>query len=143
MYKYSQVSQARLSKAHPAIQEVFNVMIKFINLGITCSLRTIEEQKELVKNKKSKTLNSKHIPLKDKGVGDEECSRAVDIVWYNDFEKKYSWNSNIYRVIGPAIIQLAKDRGYIFRWGGDWDQDGDQTDQKFMDLVHIEYIGKI
>lgn len=143
MYKYSGTSQGRLVQAHPALQEVFNVMIRFINLGITCSLRTIEEQKEMVRNKKSKTMNSKHISLKDKGLGDEECSRAIDFVWYNNHINKHSWNPLVYRVIGPAIVQVGKDMGHELRWGGDWDQDGDQTDQTFMDLVHIEYIGKI
>lgn len=143
MYKYSKISSIRLLNAHPALQEVFNRLINYVNLGVTCSLRTIEEQKKMVVDKKSKTMNSKHLSKRDRGLGDEECSRAIDFVWYNNHKKDYSWNPLVYRVIGPAIVQVAKEMGYEFRWGGDWDQDGDQTDQTFMDLVHIEYIGKV
>jgi hypothetical protein len=138
MYKFSEKSKARLAECHPDLQKLFNTIIKYINIGITCGKRTMEEQKILVAQKKSKTLNSRHISKKDKGQGDEEFSRAVDIVWYDNYTGKYCWSPTIYRVIGPAIVQVAKDMGIELRWGGDWDQDGDMNDQTFMDLVHFE-----
>ena len=33
---------------------------------------------------------------------------------------------------------IAKDMGLTLRWGGDWDRDGDLTDQDFDDLFHWE-----
>lgn len=33
---------------------------------------------------------------------------------------------------------IAKDMGLTLRWGGDWDSDGDLTDQDFDDLFHWE-----
>ena len=38
------------------------------------------------------------------------------------------------------IIQMAAEDGIIIRWGGDWDADGDLTDQTFDDLFHLEII---
>ncbi len=138
MFEFSEVSKQRLSECHPALQEIMNLIIKYVNIGITCGKRTLEQQKALVAAGKSQTMNSRHIPKSEKGTGDEQFSRAVDIVWYNNYTNKYSWHPDIYRVIGPAIVALAKARGYNIRWGGDWDQDQDYDDQNFMDLVHFE-----
>jgi len=138
MFKFSDVSKERLAMAHPALQDVFNEIINFVNIGITCSVRTVEEQKRLVADGKSQTMNSYHIPIEG-----QRYSRAVDIVWYSDFKGDYVWSSNPYRIIGPAVVELGRRKGYIIRWGGDWDRDGDQRDQSFMDLVHFEYRGKI
>ncbi len=33
---------------------------------------------------------------------------------------------------------IAKGMGLTLRWGGDWDKDGDLTDQNFDDLFHWE-----
>lgn len=37
-----------------------------------------------------------------------------------------------------VIFAAAKEEGVELRWGGDWDSDGDTTDQTFMDLCHFE-----
>ena len=36
--------------------------------------------------------------------------------------------------------QAAKFMNVSLRWGGDWDGDGDRTDQTFNDLMHWELI---
>jgi len=40
--------------------------------------------------------------------------------------------------IAGRAYQIAQQEGFRIRWGGDWDGDGDMTDQKFYDLFHIE-----
>jgi hypothetical protein len=42
--------------------------------------------------------------------------------------------------IAGRIIQMAEEDGVVIRWGGDWDSDGDLTDQNFDDLFHLEII---
>ena len=37
--------------------------------------------------------------------------------------------------------EIANDLGIILMWGGDWDRDGDLTDQTFNDLMHYEIVG--
>jgi len=34
--------------------------------------------------------------------------------------------------------EIAYQEGFSIRWGGDWDSDGDLTDQTFDDLFHLE-----
>ena len=38
--------------------------------------------------------------------------------------------------------QIAKEEGIAVRWGGDWDSDGDLSDQAFNDLYHWEELDK-
>lgn len=42
--------------------------------------------------------------------------------------------------VAGAAIQIGIDEGLILRWGGDWNQNGDTTDQKFFDLWHLEIV---
>jgi len=36
--------------------------------------------------------------------------------------------------------KIAAELGITLRWGGDWDRDGDLTDQDFDDLFHWELV---
>ncbi len=40
--------------------------------------------------------------------------------------------------IAGRIVEWGKHVGIDIRWGGDWDQDGDVTDNGFDDLYHFE-----
>ncbi len=48
------------------------------------------------------------------------------------------WASLAY--IAGQAIQIGLSEGVALRWGGDWDRDGDLTDQSFDDLFHIEIM---
>ena len=48
------------------------------------------------------------------------------------------WASLAY-VAGHAI-RIAAEQGVTLRWGGDWNRNGDLTDQKFDDLFHLEIV---
>lgn len=66
-------------------------------------------------------------------------SKAVDFQPYPYPEDdRELWASFAY-VAGVAKV-LAQARGFEIRWGGDWDQDGDLTDNNFDDLFHIEVV---
>jgi hypothetical protein len=39
-----------------------------------------------------------------------------------------------------AAIMIGKEEGVTLRWGGDWNRNGDVSDQKFDDLFHIEIV---
>jgi len=64
-------------------------------------------------------------------------SRAVDLqpYPYPDYDPKL-WGALGY--IAGRAFALAQQEGIRIRWGGDWDGDGDLTDQNFDDLFHIE-----
>ena len=66
-------------------------------------------------------------------------SLAVDLqpYPYPDYEPKL-WGALGY--IAGRAHQIAREEGFEIRWGGDWDGDGDLTDQNFDDLFHIEVL---
>lgn len=67
-----------------------------------------------------------------KGAHNYKPSRAVDFRVINNQTGKTTWDDKFYVPLG----QIAKRYGLV--WGGDWDGDGDRTDQKLMDAPHIE-----
>jgi peptidoglycan L-alanyl-D-glutamate endopeptidase CwlK len=48
------------------------------------------------------------------------------------------WASLAY--VAGAAIQIAKQKGITLRWGGDWNRNGQISDQTFHDLFHIEVV---
>lgn len=67
-------------------------------------------------------------------------SIAVDIQPYPyPQEEPRLWGALGY--IAGRAHEIAQQEGLRIRWGGDWDMDGDLTDQKFDDLFHLEIYG--
>lgn len=64
-------------------------------------------------------------------------STAVDFQPYPVPERKEKLWAALAYIAGRAI-EIGKRRGLEVRWGGDWDSDGDLTDQNFDDLYHLE-----
>ena len=64
-------------------------------------------------------------------------SNAVDFQPYPMPERKEKLWASLAYIAGRAI-EIGKRRGMKVRWGGDWDGDGDLTDQNFDDLFHLE-----
>jgi hypothetical protein len=42
--------------------------------------------------------------------------------------------------IAGAAIQIARQDGIILRWGGDWNKNGQISDETFHDLFHLEIV---
>lgn len=66
-------------------------------------------------------------------------SKAVDLqpYPYPDYEPKL-WGALGY--IAGRAFAIAAEEGFRIRWGGDWNSNGDLTDQKFDDLFHLELV---
>jgi peptidoglycan L-alanyl-D-glutamate endopeptidase CwlK len=64
-------------------------------------------------------------------------SKAVDIqpYPYPEYEPKL-WGALGY--LAGRAMAIAEEEGFQIRWGGDWNGDGDLTNQKFDDLFHLE-----
>lgn len=113
----SKTSVSRLKGVHP---DLVRVVMRCANdwkdnqftFGITCGIRTLEEQKILVKKGASKTLKSRHIPTPD-GYG-----HAVDVVAYIDGAVRWDWP--LYDKISKAMKAAAKAEKVPIEWGGDW-----------------------
>lgn len=131
MAKFGTESNKRLRKVHPSLKQLFERVVAEFDMTVIEGARTPERQKLLVEQGASKTLNSKHIPRAD------GYAYAVDVAPYPiDWE-----NLTPYYYMAGRILQLAMDQGIKVRWGGDWDMDGDLTEERFLDLVHFELLG--
>lgn len=110
-------SVSKLKGVHPDLVRVVNRCAKdwkdtTFTFGITCGVRTLEEQRLLVKKGASRTLRSRHIPAKN------GYSHAVDVVAF--LNGKVRWDWPLYDKIAKAMKAAAKAEKVPLEWGGDW-----------------------
>jgi peptidoglycan L-alanyl-D-glutamate endopeptidase CwlK len=135
---YSQTSKDRLESCHIDLQTIFYEVDEWQNCSIFCGHRGEDAQNKAYLENKSqvKFPDSKH---------NSEPSMATDSGPYFVDIRNTDWNDRIaFALYAGRVMQIA-DRllreGKIthkLRWGGDWDGDGRNTDQKFHDLPHFE-----
>ena len=78
-----------------------------IPFQITCGLRTLEEQRQMVAKGLSKTMKSYHLR-----------GKAVDLVAMQG--GRPSWDLKHYAAINKAMQKAAKELGVTVTWGGSW-----------------------
>lgn len=142
MPKFSKRSLNLLDQCHPDIQKVLKEAIKYFDFTVLDStIRTEEQQKQFVKEGKSKTLNSKHLKRLVPEYG-KEYSFAVDIApWPIDWEDRECFCLLAGYILGIANLFYSKGEiEHTFRYGGDWNKNNKTTDEKFSDLPHFEII---
>lgn len=103
-----------------------------MDISLLCGHRDEKAQNE--------AFRTGHSQLKwPEGKHNRLPSIAVDVrpSPFSQYEPK-QWAQLGY-MAGWAII-IAREEGFNVRWGGDWDQDNDLTDQKFDDLFHLEIV---
>ena len=111
---------------------VDELLSKVTDVSLVSGHRGEEEQNELFHQKKSKLEfpQSKH---------NNYPSLAVDLQPYPYPGSRYKlWGALGY--IAAHAIVIGRLHGVTIRWGGDWDRDGDMTDQRFDDLFHLEIV---
>ncbi len=129
MSEFSKLSQSKLETCHPLLQDLFNEVIKHYDCTVICGHRSMEDQEEAFRGGKSKKRypSSKHnlIP-----------AMAVDVVPYpvdwNDFNRFYHF--------GGFVLAIARIKNIPVRWGGDFNQNGNLKDDKFIDMPHWELV---
>lgn len=137
MPSFGTVSTQRLATCHPELQYIFQTVVKDFDCSITCGHRNKAEQDRVFSKKLSKVQwpNSKH---------NSYPSMAVDVAPYPEvkiWKPIKTFNDFGFYVKGVAAAMLERgDIEHRLRWGGDWDNDHDTTDQKFNDLVHFELV---
>jgi len=135
MYKFNQISLDKLHSCHPDLQILFKEVIRHVDCSIICGHRNQKDQDAAFTAGKSKLKfpNGKH---------NSNPSMAVDvapfpIVWDN--HKRFYWFGGYVMGIAEILLQHGIITHKV-RYGGDWDGDGDITDQKFNDLLHFELV---
>lgn len=108
-YKFSLRSEKNLQGVNSDLIRLVRqaLMLSEIDFGITEGLRAIEKQKQLVKEGKSRTMNSRHL-----------SGHAVDIIAYPEGE--VSWEFNDYKQIANAFKEASIQLKIPLEWGGDW-----------------------
>jgi len=118
----------KLAGVHPDLVRVVHAAGAEWDLVILEGVRSLARQKEMVAQRKSKTLDSKHLKQSDGFV------HAVDLAFY-----PVDWNdTRRFYYMGGVLRGVALSLGVNLRWGGDWDSDTEVKDQLFNDLVHVE-----
>lgn len=83
---------------------------------VTEGLRTVERQKQLVAEGKSKTMNSYHIKGKAVDLAiwvDKDSDKVVDA-------DELSWKFEEYKKLADVMKKAAIEVGVKITWGGDW-----------------------
>jgi len=128
-YKLSNRSKSRLEGVDSGLVKVVNRAIELtkVDFGVTCGMRTVEEQKKLVATGRSQTMKSKHIE-----------GRAVDLVAYVD--GNVSWELNVYDNIADAMAEAANELGVKLKWGAAWSVGDITTYEGTMEEAMMEYV---
>ena len=117
----------------PRLQQWCDIMLRDVaDISLTYGYRDRETQNGLFENGYSKLRfpDSKH---------NHKPSLAVDLQPYpRPLKANKLWGALGY--LAGRGHQVAEDLGIELRWGGDWDRDGDLTDQTFNDLFHWELV---
>lgn len=116
MFQYSQNSLDKLNnpKLHPKLKQLFLEAIKNspIDFTIVETVRDLELQKKYVKDGKSKTLKSRHIPETNKS----KLCEAVDIAPIVNNKTDYTKCD----IVAKHILDVAKKLKIKITWGGSW-----------------------
>lgn len=131
MPAFGKSSLDKLQTVHPTLRRVFDEVIKTVDCKILEGHRSIERQRALYSAGLSRIDG-----VKKRGMHNHSPSLAVDCAPYPIDWKNYQR----FREFAKVVIATAANMGIVVRWGGDWDRDGDTTDQKFNDLVHFELV---
>ena len=108
-FKLSSRSEGRLEGINPQLIEVVKTAITLtkVDFGVTCGMRTVEEQEKLVASGASQTMKSKHLE-----------GRAVDLVAY--IGPNITWSLNKYDELADAMAEAARKKGVAIKWGAAW-----------------------
>ena len=109
-FTLSQRSLGRLDGVKNELHSVVTTAIGLTNVdfGVTCGLRDLKTQEDLVARGASQSLKSKHL------TGD-----AVDVVAYIG-GNRISWELNLYDDIADAFKEASVREGVGIRWGASW-----------------------
>jgi peptidoglycan L-alanyl-D-glutamate endopeptidase CwlK len=126
-FTLSKRSLDRMAGVHPDLVRVVKRAIELttMDFAITQGLRTVAEQRQLVADGKSRTMNSRHL-----------TGHAVDVVAMID--GKVSWTFRHYEAIAHAFKAAAMELHIAIAWGGDW---ASFRDGPHFELSRSEYPG--
>jgi peptidoglycan L-alanyl-D-glutamate endopeptidase CwlK len=132
MAKFGKRSKEYLRRVDHRLRAIMTMAIEIVDFTIISGYRGQEEQDDLVR----RGLSKKEYPF---SKHNQDPSLAVDVAPYFAEWPHIRWEDDESFIFLAGVIRACAYRlQYKIRWGGDWDSDGDQHDQTFMDLGHFE-----
>lgn len=131
-FSFSARSKKNLAKVHPDLVWVMAraIILTPIDFVVTEGARSIERQRQLVAEKKSKTYNSKHLIQADGYAHACDVAALVPTVVKKGVGGKpdtiksvVNWETKYYKQIKDAVAQAARELGVKITWGGSWGWD--------------------
>lgn len=124
-YVLGNKSKQALVGVHPDLVAIVNRAIQLTDQDFTVyeGVRTLDRQKKLFASGASKTLDSMHIPAKDRsGKSTAVYGHAVDLVPWIDGQPRWEWGPCF--VIAAAFHKAATELGLASaaNFGGVWDR---------------------
>ena len=139
-FQISPTSEKRLRGVHPDLVRVVRRMAADWNSGntgfiITCGVRSLEEQKEMVRAKASRTLRSRHIPAAN------GFAHAVDFACTMLVKGKAvpKWDWPLFIVLANAMKAAAIAEKVPVEWGGTWDLLNDVKGALTAAMLHKKF----
>lgn len=133
MRKWGDRSSKVRASLDKRLQKVMDrVLEEVADLTLISGYRSEEEQNNLFATGKSQLEfpQSKH---------NRYPAVAVDFQPYPYPKRDVKlWASLAY--IAAHAIAIGWEEGIVLRWGGDWNRNGDLTDNNFDDLFHLEIV---
>ena len=129
MPSFGTSSRKKLDTCDDSLIAVCELVIETYDFTVLEGSRSNERQDELFRQGKSKLRGgqSKH---------NGDISLAVDIAPYPiDWE-----DTRRFYFLAGLMFQASFDLGVKIRFGGDWNQNFDFSDQTFFDLPHYELV---
>jgi len=121
MPSFSTSSETKLTSCHPDLVRLFREVIKERDCTVLEGHRSMERQKQLFRDGKSKTLASKHLT---------QPSIAVDVMPY-----PIKWEDREGQLDFATFVYMkAIELGVKVKWGGNF--------RNFYDSPHWELIGE-
>lgn len=137
MFKLSERSLRRLKGVDARLVNAvkYAITVSTVDFGVSEGVRTLQRQKQLLKMKKTKTLNSKHI-----------TGKAVDLLAYYDVDGdgdlEACWEIDLYDDIADAMRKAAIKYNLKIRWGGAWTVPSIKDWKGKMRKAYLSYIDK-
>jgi peptidoglycan L-alanyl-D-glutamate endopeptidase CwlK len=137
-------SRVQLATCDQRLVDLFNEVIKGTDCIVLQGARSAAEQAENVRKGVSKTQDSKHVTDESHPLARAADVAPFPLVWPDATKQsplEYAKTIGRFYHFAGVVQECARLMSIPIRWGGDWDRDGDFTDQTFDDLDHFELVG--
>jgi peptidoglycan L-alanyl-D-glutamate endopeptidase CwlK len=122
-YRFSKRSYRNLQNVRPELVAVATLALNHLgrtggpDFVITDGARNLDEQRRLVEQGKSQTMESRHL-----------TGHAIDVAAFTP-EYEVTWEAEPYETIAAAFKRAGEQLGIDIEWGGDW--------TSFVDMPHF------